>query len=268
MHTNRKFSVLSFELKMNTRPRRCSSRQNYRELADVKIPRKSPVLSKTVKSRKVGPSTSSDSQLYRLKVIEKDDANGHVKVRYMGYGEEYDEWKLLEDIIELSESSSTDEASSVTTTSFSVGKFCLYKELAYRVKALLCSSRKGNPLCRVVMSFDIIYFEGLIRRGTKMCSTGQRKSEVYQLSSLTKLDDLLGERWYIRGINATGDFCYIQPGSVKYYLKHCKRKAEYQMQADGTIHKCLFGGQCQLVFQFVCNDGILTQWNSIIKMCQ
>ena len=78
-------------------------------------------------------------------------------------GEEYDEWKLLEDIIELSESSSADEASSVTTTSLLVGKFCLYKELAYRVKALLCSLRKGNPLCRVVMSFDIIYFEGLIR---------------------------------------------------------------------------------------------------------
>ena len=93
MHTNRKFSVLSFELKMNTRPRRCGSRRNYRELADVKIPRESSVLSKTVtvKSRKVGPSTSSDSQLYRLNVIERDDDNGRVKVRYIGYGEEYDE---------------------------------------------------------------------------------------------------------------------------------------------------------------------------------
>ena len=64
------------------------------------------------------------------------------------------------------------------------------------------------------MSFSIIYFEGLIRRGWKLCNTGQCKSEVYQLSSLTKLDDLQEERWYIRGINASGDFCYIQPGSV------------------------------------------------------
>ena len=88
VHTYQKFSMLSFQLKMNTRPRRrCSSRQNYHELADVKI----PVLSKTVKSRKVSPSTSSDTKLYRLNVIDKDDANGCVKVRYIGYGEEYDE---------------------------------------------------------------------------------------------------------------------------------------------------------------------------------
>ena len=158
---------------MNASPRCCSSWQNYHELADVKIPRESPVLSKTVKSRKVSPSTSSDSQLYRLKVIENDDTNGRVKVRYIGYEEEYDEWKLLEDSVELSESSSIDEASSVTAISLSVGKFCLYKELSYQVKALLCSSRKGNPLCQVVMSFDIIYFEELIHRGMKLCSTGQ-----------------------------------------------------------------------------------------------
>ena len=52
---------------------------------------KIPVLSKTVKPRKVGPSTSFDTKLYRLNVIDKDDANGRVKVRYIGYGEEYDE---------------------------------------------------------------------------------------------------------------------------------------------------------------------------------
>ena len=95
------------------------------------------------------------------------------------------------------------------------------------------------------------------------CVAQDNVKEVYQFSSLTKLDDLLGEQWYIRGINATGDFCYIQPWSVKYYLKHCIRKVKYQMQADGTIHKSLFGGQCQLVFQFDCNDGLLTQWNNI-----
>lgn len=98
------------------------------------------------------------------------------------------------------------------------------------------------------MSFGIIYFKGLIRRGTKQHSARGYKREVYELSSLTMLDDLLGERWYVRGINKTGDFCYIQPGSVKYYLKQCKQKVEYQMQADGAIHKYLFGGQCQLVF--------------------
>ena len=251
---------------MNDRPRRSGSKRNYRELAGVEVPKESFIVSKSIKT-KVNVSTSSE-RLYRLEVIEKDDENGRVKVRYIGYGEEYDEWKLAEDIVDLSESSSSDEASSVTGTPLSVAKFCLYKELAYRIKALLCSSRKRNPICRVIMSFDIVYYEGLIRRGTKQLTTRQRKRDVYRLSTLTKLDDLLGERWYIRGINTNGDFCYIQPGSVKYYLKSCKKKLEYQMQADGTINKYLFGGQCQLIFQFICNDGILTQWNRVLKSCQ
>lgn len=75
------------------------------------------------------------------------------------------------------------------------------------------------------MSFYTIYFEGLIRRGTK-CSTGKRR-EVYHLPILTKLDDLLGERWYVRGINTAGDFCCVQPSTVKY-LRHSKRKFDYQ----------------------------------------
>lgn len=77
--------------------------------------------------------------------------------------------------MELSELCSTDKASSVTATPLSVAKFCLYKELSYWIKVLLCSSRKRNPICRVIMSFDIVYYEGLIRRGTKQFTTGQRK---------------------------------------------------------------------------------------------
>ena len=62
------------------------------------------------------------------------------------------------------------------------------------------------------MTFDAIHFNGLIRRGTLV--KGQQT--VYTLSILTKLDDTLGQRWYIRDINAAGDFCYVQPGTVRY----------------------------------------------------
>ena len=37
------------------------------------------------------------------------------------------------------------------------------------------------------------------------------------MSSLSKLDDLLGERWYIRGLNSAGDFCYIEPGASIFH---------------------------------------------------
>ena len=58
------------------------------------------------------------------------------------------------------------------------------------------------------MSFDSLHFEALIRRGARNGTKG--KCEVYGLSSLSKLDDLLGERWYMRGLNSAGDFCYIE----------------------------------------------------------
>ena len=116
------------------------------------------------------------------------------------------------------------------------------------------------------MGFDVVYFEGLIRQGTQI-STGKTR-KVYQMPDLTKLDDLLGKRWYIKGINAAGDFYYIQPGSVKYYLKQCKRKTEFQMQPDDSLRECVYGGSYQLVFQFVRNDGVLSQSNSVHNSCK
>ena len=108
------------------------------------------------------------------------------------------------------------------------------------------------------------FFEGLIRRGEK--TNGQRNREVYQLFSLTKLDDILGERWYICGLNITGDFCYVKPRTVKYYLK--RGRQDYQMQNDGLIIKHTFGGSCQLCFHFVRGDGTTAEWNHVLKLCQ
>ena len=135
--------MLNFGSIISTRLRCSGSKRNYRELADIKIPRKSSVVSRITKSTKVVPPSTDN--LYRLNIIEKDDENGHVKVRYIGYGQEFDEWRLTEDIMELSESSSTDKASSVTATLWSVERLCLYKELAYTKNLLIKSRRYYAP---------------------------------------------------------------------------------------------------------------------------
>ena len=64
---------------------------------------------------------------------------------------------------------------------------------------------------------------------------------MYQLCNLTKLDDILGDRWYVRGHNVAGDFRYVKPRTVKYYLKHGRHKVDYQIQSDGSVIKYLFG---------------------------
>jgi len=100
----------------------------------------------------------------------------------------------------------------------------------------------------IAMSFDSLQFDSLVIRGAR------RSKEIYSVTSLTNLDDLLGERWYIRGINLAGDFCYVEPSTVKFYLKHVKGKPDYQMKDDGTLATCYFGVRKELIFQFVRSD--------------
>lgn len=68
------------------------------------------------------------------------------------------------------------------------------------------------------MTFDMTHFDGLIIRDTLV--KGQQT--VYTLSTLT-----LGQRWYIRGINVAGDFCYVKPGTVHYQLKFVNSQPDF-----------------------------------------
>lgn len=63
---------------------------NYRDLADLKLPRARKLKSESV------------DRLYAVEVVEKDEEGGKVKVHYVGYGPEYDEWKDDEEIVEPS----------------------------------------------------------------------------------------------------------------------------------------------------------------------
>lgn len=234
---------------MLCRTRRTVKRPNYRELADVKIPKR---VRSNIKKKVTGSSTS---KLYRLRVLDKDEENSRVRVRYIGYSSEFDEWRRKEDIVNLEDDDSSDIISPFSRPQLpvpTITEFCLYKELSFKIKSLLYSNRKADPACSVVMSFDSVHFEGLMRRGVKR-NEGKGKREVYGLASLTKLDDLLGERWYIRGLNSAGDFCYIEPGTVKYYLECCKGKLDYQLQEDGSITTMYFGIRHQFTYIPVCS---------------
>ena len=142
--------------------------------------------------------------------------------------------------------------------------FSLYEELRFKIKSLLVSSRR-DPNCCVSMSFDTVYFDGLIRRG--VLDKHSKKQGMYLLTALTKLDDILGERWYIRGLNTAGDFCYVQPETVRYQLQFHRGKLDYQLLDDGTLKQCKYGIRYQLIFRFVRNDATSSQWSNILKLC-
>ena len=85
----------------------------------------------------------------------------------------------------------------------------LYEELLLWIKSQLCSHRKRDPTCCISMGFDVIHFNGLARRGVL------DKKPQQNVYTLTKLGDLLGSRWYIRGINTVEDLlCGAKDGKV------------------------------------------------------
>ena len=245
---------------MAQRPRRSVSRRDYVALADVKLPR-----SRKKSSHGTRIVEDGNDELYRLNIVDEDVNNSLVKVRYIGYSSDFDEWRARDDIVELSDSES--DSDSKQRPSGTIQRFCLFEELTLRIKELLISRRKGDPVCHIVMSFDRMSFDSLVIRGT-VPKAGSSRRQVYTISHMTQFENLLGNRWYIRGLNAAGDFCFVTPGSVKFYLRETKGKIDYQLQTDGTLLKKYFGERCQLVFSFIRGDGTSMQWNDVIRQCK
>ena len=104
------------ETTLERRPRRSVLKRDYREFADVKVPKRT----KVSKTREI---ESPDDKLYRLQVVEKDAVNELVKVRYIGYDSNYDEWRPASDIIDLTEDDPIQE-DSISLGSKSIGDRC------------------------------------------------------------------------------------------------------------------------------------------------
>jgi len=66
---------------MSVRPKRSVGKVDYKDLADIKLPKRSRV---TCRSKASLSASSDQSVLYRLKILERNE--DRVKVRYIGYG--------------------------------------------------------------------------------------------------------------------------------------------------------------------------------------
>ena len=127
-----------------------------------------------------------------------------------------------------------------------------------RIKVLLTSSRKGDPNCHIIMSFDQVSFDALAMRCSPVSRNAKCKRQVYKVQDFSKLNDLIGDRWHIRGLNSAGDFCYVMHDTMKLYMKQSQGRPDYQLLDDGTMIKTYFGRQKQLVL-FIRGDGVSSQ---------
>ena len=211
---------------------RQGQRRNYKDLADIKLPRV-----------KRSTKQTNPNQLYAIEIVE--DKGDQVKIHYTGYSSKYDEWRDREDIV--------DPSSAVGSTSEPerYQPFDVHQHLAYAIKSSLTSGRDRDPAVCLEVPFDKLLFQGGMKVAGKLLRV-VRGEEHYGIQQHADLVPLLGDRWFVRGLNSHLDFCAVLAETVIYYLH--KKAPIIDHLCDDTIH-----GGYVLIFKFVRFDGVKDQ---------
>jgi hypothetical protein len=229
------------------RARRDHPRVDYKEPTERDIYVEVSKLSKP--SNRIKKSSKS-SDIYPIEVVDEDSSTSQVRVHYIGYSSECDEWKTKKDIISLCDD---DPDPTPYTESEILVRFSLYGELRSRIKAALNSGRKDSPMVKIDLPFDRLEYGG----GLCLCGTKKRLLrgvQHYSIAQYQNLDHLLGKNWHYRGLNSNGDFCYVLLDTVYYYLYRRRPIREYVPgQPCPALQSHEIGDM--LVFTFVKENG-------------
>ena len=211
---------------------RNSGPKNYK--ADVRLPR----ATRTTRATK--------DELYPVEVVARD--GDKVKVHYIGYGDEDDEWRDIAEIVETQ----PDVEPYVP--------FDAHRELAYQIVLALDSKHRSDPDVRIELPFDKLLFEGGLKQyGKLLCKS--RGHDVYTIQSYSALAPLLGDKWHMRGLNERLNFCYVNLKTVQFHLHKRQNIEVYDFAGKRTIP-----GGYVLVFKFVRMDGVKQDWDSVSRL--
>lgn len=159
-----------------------------------------------------------------------------MKIHYVGYSTCFDEWTPFradrgsgyfpfvrsEKLFIPSENSLEDRKES------------FHGQLAREIKKKLWSGRREDPDINIDLNVDQdVFMEGL---GSVLPGVLQRGKMVYQLESNRVLDSYLGLKWDERILNVAGDFAYVIPGTIKYWLGQRSPIIEYKLIVVGVLN--------------------------------
>ena len=108
-------------------------------------------LSSTKKKKSRTTKYSDSDKLYPISVLEHN-SKGNVKIHYVGYGSEHDQWRDAAELFDI-------ESPCVLSE-----RYDFHQDLALRIKSSLTTSgtKKSNPCINISMPFDEKEFsEGL-----------------------------------------------------------------------------------------------------------
>ena len=185
---------------------------------------------------------ATDSKLYEVEVIEIDKAANRVKLHFKGYSEKYDEWRPYDEmklpVIWF------EQMSKPTDASFD-------DRLHREIKRKLYSGRREDPEVRIEVPCD----EDVFSRSIAMVAfkSTERNKVIYRLHSNEKLDECIGLKWSERIMNENGDFAFVVPGTVRFWLASRNPIVEFKLIGDKYIRSEIDDGH-QVVFTFVRGD--------------
>lgn len=225
--------------------RRCKRQRrevNYSE--SVKLPRAEAVKTK----------------LYPVTVTERDSGSSRVKIHFVGYSEDYDEWREEEDLESLEDDQCLEPATPYQP-------FSVYGNLRVKIKQALVSGRKSSPIVKINIGFDFIQFNGGLKAAGRLFKVVQGVQH-FKIEQYRDLDPYLGNNWHFRGFNPNGDYGYVQLETVDFCLRKSRCLVEYfpsNTNNEPPIQSSTNTGHV-LSFCFVSNYGTATTFGKDKKI--
>ena len=152
-----------------------------------------------------------DKQFYDVTIKEIDEVKG-ARVHYVGYGQEYDEWKPLSDlktgdfpVVKFERLKQPDPA----TIKERSERFCM--RLYLEIKRKLRSHRKDDPNIRIQLEMEQDVFKEFDNVGVPI------NKNTRNIVHNNDLEKFLGKRWDVRISNNCGDFERVVEGSVRFW---------------------------------------------------
>ena len=193
----------------------------------------------STKSTKIKWSTS---ELFRLEVVDTRInllGSEEVKVHYIGWDDQYDEWRPKSDVVDT-------PSESEQTNAFDLLKI----DLKVKVKENLHLSRVRDSEITLHFPIQRETFETFIH-AIGAIEDNSKAGRVLFRATHASVAELLGPDWWYRLVNAAGDFAYLEEDTIQIWLHERRCLEEFVLTEQKTLEKRLLHRGYLLAFRFV-----------------
>ena len=131
--------------------------------------------------------------------------------------------------------------------------------LAKSIKVTLYSSKRDSPDVRIEERVDADIYESTLKNIGDVKKL--RGENVHAVNNNAALSHILGNKWFERIINISGDFCYVVAGTVRFWLTEKRPLKEFFYFGDYLL-ELQISNDLLLIFNFVRGDGVKAQYNT------